>query len=98
MAKGYVIGQIDITDPDKYADYRVEAPKSIAQYGGKYLVRGGNMESIEGEAPLPRIVVLEFPSFEQAKTWYYSEEYQGVVGLRHAASHGHMFLVDGHED
>jgi uncharacterized protein (DUF1330 family) len=97
MAKGYVIGQIDITDMDSYANYRAEAPKSIEQYGGTYLVRGGKMETIEGEPTLPRTVVLEFPTFDEAKAWYYSEEYQGVVGLRHAASHGTMFLVEGHD-
>ena len=98
MPKGYVIGQIDITDMEKYGDYRAEAPKSIAQYGGKYMVRGGAMETVEGEPTLPRTVVLEFPSIEQAKKWYHSEEYQSVVGIRHAASVGTMFLVEGFDE
>jgi uncharacterized protein (DUF1330 family) len=81
-----------------FEKYRAEAPKSIAQYGGKYIVRGGAMEVLEGAAPHPRIVMLEFPSVEQAKTWYNSPEYQGVIGMRHQASTGSGFVVEGFGD
>ena len=95
MAKGYVVVNLDVHDPELFEKYRAEAPKSIAQYGGKYIVRGGAMEVLEGDAPLPRVVVLEFPSVEQAKTWYNSPEYQSVIGMRHNAAHGRGFVVEG---
>ena len=97
MAKGYVVGQIDITDVEAYKKYPGKAQETVERFGGKYLIRGGPLESVEGDAPLSRIVVLEFPSFDAAKTWYHSEDYQKVIGLRHVASHGQMFLVEGYD-
>jgi uncharacterized protein (DUF1330 family) len=98
MSKGYVVVNLDVHDAQLFEKYRAEAPKSIAQYGGKYIVRGGAMEVLEGAAPHPRIVMLEFPSVEQAKTWYNSPEYQGVIGMRHQASTGSGFVVEGFGD
>jgi len=97
MPKGYVIAQVDIHDPDSYAEYRKHTPASVAEFGGQFLVRGGAMESIEGDAPRPRIVVIEFPSLEQAKAWYNSPGYQKIVGIRQAASEGSVFVVEGAE-
>jgi uncharacterized protein (DUF1330 family) len=95
VAKGYVIGQVDIKDPDAYARYRAKTPASVAEFGGRFLVRGGAVEALEGDPPLPRIVVLEFPSFEQAKAWYSSPGYQAIIGIRQGASVGRLFLVEG---
>ncbi len=95
MAKGYLVVHLEVTDPQNFEEYRGKVPATIAQYGGTYLVRGGAMETLEG-APLPaRTVVLEFPSVEQAKTWYNSPEYQAIVGLRLDASSGHAQIVEG---
>ena len=97
MAKGYVIGQIEINDLEAYKKYPSKAQETVEQYGGRYMVRGGPLVAIEGDAPLSRIVVLEFPSYEKAQEWYHSDDYQAVIGLRHAASYGHMFIVEGYE-
>tara|TARA_B100000676_G_scaffold172395_1_gene169525 strand:+ start:3689 stop:3985 length:297 start_codon:yes stop_codon:yes gene_type:complete len=97
MAKGYVIGQIEINDLEAYKKYPGKAQETVEQYGGRYMVRGGPLVSIEGDAPLSRIVVLEFPSYERAQEWYNSDDYQAVIGLRHAAAYGHMFIVEGHD-
>ena len=98
MAKGYVIGQIEITDLEAYKKYPGKAQETVEHYGGRYMVRGGPLESIEGDPPLSRIVVLEFPSVAKAKEWYGSDAYQAVIGLRHVASYGHMFIVEGYGD
>ncbi|NKC15871.1 MAG: DUF1330 domain-containing protein [Gammaproteobacteria bacterium] len=95
MAKGYFIGNIDITNMEDYEKYKAVVPAVVEKFGGRYLVRGGALETIEGNAPLPRAVVLEFPSVEQAKAWYDSDEYQAIVGLRLAASIGNAFIVAG---
>ena len=95
MAKGYVVVHLEVTDPQKFEEYRKHVPATIAQYGGQYLVRGGEMETVEGE-PLPsRTVILEFPDVERAKTWYHSPEYQAIIGLRLAASKGQAQFVAG---
>ena len=95
MPKGYVIANVDVTNPEAYADYARQVPATIEQYGGRYLVRGGEQVTKEGEAPLPRTVILEFPSLEQAQAWYDSPEYQGVVGIRHANATNKVYLVEG---
>ena len=92
--KGYIIGEIEITDMAAYQAYRSRVEASIERSGGRYLVRGGKAEALEGPAP-KRLVVLEFPTFEQAQAWYHSTDYQGIAHLRHAASTGRLMLVEG---
>ncbi len=95
MAKGYVVVHLAVTDPQRFEEYRGKVPATISQYHGRYLVRGGEMETVEGD-PLPsRTVVLEFPSVEQAKTWYHSPEYQAIIDLRLTASRGQAQIVAG---
>ncbi|MDP7546690.1 MAG: DUF1330 domain-containing protein [Alphaproteobacteria bacterium] len=95
MAKGYLIAQIDVHDAETYAKYTAQTPGTVANFGGKFIVRAGQWESLEGSEPGPRVVVIEFPSYEAAKGWYNSEEYQAIVGLRQAASTGSAFVVEG---
>ena len=97
MPAAYLIAQIDITDEETYAKYREQVPATVAQYGGEYLTRGGRFESLEGAAPPPRTVILKFPSFEQAKAWYDSDEYAGPKAVRKSASTGNVILVEGIE-
>jgi uncharacterized protein (DUF1330 family) len=97
MPKAYVIAEIDVHDLDAYKSYIAQAPISVADYGGRYLVRAGAVEVLEGDAPLPRVVMLEFPSMAQAKAWYASADYQKVLPIRLGASHGHAFIVEGHD-
>lgn len=91
----YFIVQIEVTDPERYKEYAGLASPTIEQYGGEYLVRGGNFEVVEGEWNRPRVVVVKFSSVEQAKRWYDSPEYQGPKAIRHAASRSNAILVEG---
>jgi uncharacterized protein (DUF1330 family) len=91
----YVIADIDITDPRAYEEYRSRVPATITQYGGKYIVRGGKIDSLEGGWAPKRMAVLEFPSLEQAQKWYRSAEYAPLIKIRQKASRGRMILVEG---
>lgn len=92
----YVIAQVDIKDPERYAEYIKMVPATVTQYGGKFIARGGNAEVLEGEKQLPqRLVIIEFESMERAKAWWASDEYREAKALRQATSNGTLFLVDG---
>ena len=95
MAKGYLVAHLDVHDPAGFEKYRDKVAATVAQYGGTYLVRGGAMEMVEGSDMPPRTVILEFPSLEQAKTWYNSPEYQEIVGLRLSSATGAAQFVEG---
>lgn len=97
MAKGYMIANIDVHDPETFAKYAAQVPATIEKYGGRYLIRGGERESLEqGGLPQPRIVVLEFPSLKQARTWYTSDEYKPLIALRQSAATGTATLIEGY--
>ncbi|HEY2330453.1 MAG TPA: DUF1330 domain-containing protein [Acidimicrobiales bacterium] len=91
----YVIVEIDVHDTEAYGPYAEGATTSVAASGGRYLARGGRTESLEGDAPRPRVVVLTFPDFDAAVAWYHSDAYQAVAPIRHAAAASRMFVVDG---
>ena len=91
----YVIADIEITDPHAYEEYRRRVPATIAQYGGRYVVRGGATEVLEGDWQPRRLVVIEFPSLAQARRWYDSEEYREPRAIRQRCSRGHAVLVEG---
>jgi uncharacterized protein (DUF1330 family) len=93
---GYIIAEVQVTDPRGYEEYRRQVEGTIAAYGGRYLVRGGQAESLEGDAPRGRLVVLEFESYERAKAWYDSSEYAGPKQIRHDTSIGRVIVVDGY--
>ncbi len=91
----YFIVEIDIQEPKGFEEYRSKVPATIERYGGRYLVRGGRHETIEGEWRPKRIVLLEFPGMEQAKRWYESDEYRPLKALRLRTARGHIVLVEG---
>ncbi|MGE3325807.1 MAG: DUF1330 domain-containing protein [Acidimicrobiia bacterium] len=91
---GYLIAEIEVSDPELYADYIPLAGVTVAAHGGRFIVRGGETVDLEGNAP-KRFVVIEFPSLERARTWYDSAEYQEAAAIRQAASTGRLFLVEG---
>lgn len=91
----YIIIEIDVHDPAAYDDYKKLTPATLEVYGGKFIVRGGAAETLEGDWAPKRIVVLEFPSVEKAKAWWHSEEYAGPKAMRHAASTSRMIVVEG---
>ena len=91
----YFIVDVDVKNPQAYEAYKQAAAASIAQYGGRYLVRGGTHEVLEGAWRPTRLVVLEFPTVDAAKRWYASDEYNKVkpIRLQHAVSD--MVRVEG---
>ena len=91
----YVIGEVEITDPATYEDYRKQVLAVVTKYGGRFVVRGGKAETLEGGWSPKRIVVLEFPSVEQAQKWYRSPEYAPLIKLRQSASRGKLIVVEG---
>jgi uncharacterized protein (DUF1330 family) len=91
----YVIADIQVTDPAAYDEYRPLAAASVARFGGRFIVRGGKVDLLEGAPQPERIVVIEFPDLESARRWYDSEEYQSALKIRQAASRGRVFLVEG---
>jgi uncharacterized protein (DUF1330 family) len=91
----YIIAEVNVTNPTGYEAYRPLAGASIAQYGGKFVVRGGKAELIEGSADPARIVVIEFADSDAAKRWYHSPEYQEALKIRLANSIGRVLLVEG---
>ena len=91
----YVVAEVEVTDPAVYEEYRKLAPATIAKYGGKYLVRGGTVETKEGSWQPKRLVVLEFASMDQARKWYHSPEYAPALALRAKAARSKVLLVEG---
>jgi len=91
----YVLVDIEVTDPGPYEDYRRQVPPLVEKYGGKYLVRGGDLEVLEGDWTPKRLVVIEFPSVEMAKGFYDSQEYGPLKELRIKATNSKMVLVEG---
>jgi uncharacterized protein (DUF1330 family) len=91
----YVIADVDVHDMELYREYGKLVPDTLAPYGGRFLVRGGNCEPLEGGWEPKRVVVLEFPSADHARRWYASQEYVAAMALRHRASDGKLILVEG---
>jgi len=92
---GYVIVNIEVRDPVAYEKYKAEAGSTVAAYGGRYLVRGGRTETLEGGWTPRRFVVLEFPSYDQAKAWWSSPEYAAAKAIRQACAATEMIVADG---
>ncbi len=97
MPYAYVVAQVDVKDAAAYEEYRAQVPATIAKYGGEYLARGGKVETLEGEPPLGRVVILRFASVEQAEAWYHSADYAGPLAIRHRAAVSRSMLVEGVE-
>lgn len=91
----YVLVQLNVSDPEKYEAYKNLTPATIEQYGGKFLVRGGRQEDVEGTLAYARLVLLEFDSMDQARRWYTSPEYQHAKSLREGAAEAVFTIVDG---
>ncbi len=91
----YILAEVEVANPAGYESYRPLAGASVAQYGGKFVIRGGKAELIEGTKEPARIVVIEFPDAAAAKRWYNSPEYQEALKIRLANSTGRVLLVEG---
>lgn len=91
----YVIANVDVTDPDAYAEYRKGVQASLDPFGGRFLARGGRSEALEGTFSPKRVVLLEFPDYERAKAWWESPAYRPLREQRQRASRGDLIVVDG---
>ncbi len=91
----YIVVQVDVKDQEKYNQYKTMVPATIEAYGGKFLVRGGPTETLEGDWKPERFVILEFESVERAKRWWSSEEYRLPKELRQSASVAQMIVAEG---
>ncbi len=91
----YVIVETDVTDPERYEQYKAASPAAIAAGGGRFLARGGELVVLEGDWQPTRLVVLEFGDLAAAKRWYESEVYREAKKLREGAAHLHVVAVQG---
>jgi uncharacterized protein (DUF1330 family) len=91
----FVVVQIEVTDKERYEAYKQMVPPSLKSYDGRFAVRGGKVETLEGTWSPERFVVIEFPSAEQAKAWWSSPEYAEAKALRQATARTQMILVEG---
>lgn len=91
----YLIARVEVTNPDAYEAYKKLAAAAIEKYDGRYLARGGKMETLEGDEESRRVVIVVFPTLEQAKNFYASPEYQEAKAAREGAATGQFVIVDG---
>ena len=91
----YLVVDCEVTDPARYDQYKLLAPAAIAQYGGRYLARGGTVAILEGDWQPGRVVILEFPSLAAAKEFYDSPEYRAARAVRAGAARMNLVAVEG---
>lgn len=91
----YIIARVEVTDWERYRQYTKATPEVIGRYGGKFIVRGAESVTLEGEPEKRRLVIIEFPTLERAKEFYHSLEYTQVKGLRAGAAVGQFLAVEG---
>jgi uncharacterized protein (DUF1330 family) len=91
----YIIVEVDVKDPVKYEEYKKMTPDSLKIYGGRFIVRGGKAELLEGKDGPKRIVILEFENSDIAKSWWSSPEYSEAKSLRHRTADSRMILIEG---
>jgi uncharacterized protein (DUF1330 family) len=96
--KAFVIAAETINDEALFSEYRKAVLGTLQAFGGKFVVRGGNLSLLEGEWPHGRLVIIEFPSREAAEGWYKSPEYQKIIGLRHNSSVGNLVIAESQVD
>ena len=91
----YVVAEVSVTNPEGYKEYSAQVPGTIEKYGGRFLVRGGKSQPLEGDWPERRRVIIEFPSADAARKWFDSPEYEKPKALRKANSEGRLLLIEG---
>ena len=91
----YIVVEIEVLDQERYEHYKQMVPPTLAAYGGRFIVRGGAVEALEGDWSPKRLVILEFPSVAQAKAWWGSSEYAAAKALRQATARTQMIVVEG---
>ncbi len=91
----FVVVDVDIKDPERYEEYKRLTPGSLVPFGGRFVVRGGKTETLEGTWAPPRLVILEFPTVERAREWWSSDVYRPAKALRQSSARTEMILVEG---
>ncbi|MEZ5932884.1 MAG: DUF1330 domain-containing protein [Alphaproteobacteria bacterium] len=91
----YILAQLDVHDPETFQHYRDKVAPLVEAFGGRYIVRGGEVTTLEGELAAPRLVIIEFADRAAARRWYDSEEYQEILPLRLKSAEGSAVIVDG---
>jgi len=91
----YVINDMDVTDPALLEEYKTLSPATVSKYGGRFLARGGQVETLEGTWSPKRLVIIEFPSVAEARTWIESPDYAPARRLRQQASRSNIIVVEG---
>lgn len=91
----YVIAEVEVTDQVAFAAYRNQVPATLQQYAGEYIIRGAETETVEGSWEPKRLVVIKFPTMDQAKKWYNSEEYSAAMKLRKLSAKANVLFVEG---
>jgi uncharacterized protein (DUF1330 family) len=91
----YVVLDIEVTDAEAFAKYKELGPPAVAAYGGRYLARGGMVETLEGSWTPSRLVILEFPTVESGRAWWASAEYGPAKALRQACARTELLLIEG---
>src|SRR5882672_8033791 len=91
---GYVVAEVDVTDPATFQKYAEKTPGTIAPFNGRYIIRGGKTLSLEGDAP-KRFVVIAFDSVEKAKAWEDSPAYEAIKPIRHSSAKSRVFIAEG---
>ena len=93
----YIVVEVEVHDMDRYEKYKSMVPPSLAAFGGRFLIRGGKVQTLEGVWTPQRFVMVEFPSLEKAKAWWNSTEYAEAKALRQATANTQMIVVEGVE-
>lgn len=93
----YIVYQAEVYDPEQYERYKAQAAPALEAAGARYLVRGGDIEVLEGEAPAGRTVIIEFPTRDAAVAFFHGPEYTAIRALRADAAHARMYVVDGYD-
>ena len=96
MPACYIIGDVTVTNPERYKDYTAQTEGTLAPFGGRFIVRGPEVQQLEGEWSPGRVVVIEFPDRESAQGWWDSEAYEAIKPIRREASTGNLILVEGY--
>jgi len=91
----YVIAQVQVKDPEAYKNYAGQVQATVESHGGRFLARGGELSVLEGDWPYPRVVIIEFPTREDAQAWHDSDVYRPLRELRQSASDGNLVLLSG---
>ncbi len=91
----YIIARVKVTDPRKYENYKALTPAAVEAAGGRFVVRGGRLKTLEGDPEHRRVVVIEFPTFEDAEAFYRSPLYEAAKAEREGAAEGQLVIVEG---